>query len=56
MYMEEKENNEEIEVVMGDDSILEISSVKDCMNDLRPKTEKKKNIVIPGRKKDKNKQ
>lgn len=44
---EEQEN--EIEIIMGDDSGLEISDVGDCMNDLRPKdTEKKrKSIVIP---------
>jgi hypothetical protein len=40
-------NSEEIEVVMGDDSELIISEVGDCMTDLRPKTEKKKNVVIP---------
>ena len=33
----ENENNNEIEVVIGDDSILDISEVGDCMNDLRPK-------------------
>ena len=50
----EKENeNEEIEVVMGDDSELIISDVGDCMTDLRPKTEKKKNVVIPVAKKKK---
>ena len=51
---EEKNNkNEGFEIVMGDDSILEISDVGDHMNDLRPKgkEEKKKNIVIPKLKK-----
>ena len=46
---EEKNNkNESFEIVIGDDSALEISDVGDCMNDLRPKgkEEKKKNIVI----------
>ena len=32
-----KEEIEEIEVVIGDDSILNISEVGDCMNDIRPK-------------------
>jgi hypothetical protein len=44
---EKLNNSEEIEVVMGDDSELIISGVGDCMTDLRPKTEKKKNVVIP---------
>ena len=49
---EEKTNNE-IEIVIGDDSTLEISDVGDCMNDLRPKDheKKKKEIVIPKTKK-----
>ncbi len=47
MDKENKNESEEIEVVMGDDSELIISEVGDCMTDLRPKTEKKKNVVIP---------
>ena len=44
-----KEEIEEIEVVIGDDSILNISEVGDCMNDLRPKdsVKKRKNFIIP---------
>ena len=44
-----KNENNEIEIVIGDDSNLEISDVGDCMNDLRPKDrdKKKKGIVIP---------
>lgn len=55
MINEENKNNEveEIEVVMGDDSELIISDVGDCRTDLRPKTEKKKNVVIPVAKKSK---
>lgn len=34
---EEIDNEEEIEVVIGDDSVLNISEVNDCMNQLRPK-------------------
>lgn len=34
---EKKTNTDEIEVVFGDDSVLNISAVGDCMNDLRPK-------------------
>ena len=43
-----KEEIEEIEVVIGDDSILNISEVGDCMNDLRPKdsVKKRKNFII----------
>ncbi len=47
MDKENKNESAEIEVVMGDDSELIISEVGDCMTDLRPKTEKKKNVVIP---------
>ena len=38
--MDNKENNqvEDIEVVIGDDSVLNISEVGDYMNDLKPKT------------------
>lgn len=51
----ENENNEEIEVVIGDDSILNISEVGDCMNDLRPKdsVKNRKNFIIPTAKKKK---
>ena len=52
---EKNENNqvEDIEVVIGDNSILEISEVGDCMNDLRPKTtdKKHKQVIIPKAKK-----
>ena len=50
--MDDKNNDEEIEVVIGDDSNLNISDVGDCMNNLRPKTNKeKKEVVIPVAKK-----
>lgn len=50
-----KDEIEEIEVVIGDDSILNISEVGDCMNDLRPKdsVKKRKNFIIPIAKKKK---
>lgn len=50
---EESEKNNEIEIIMGDDSNLEISDVGVCVNDLRPKDheKKKKEIVIPKTKK-----
>lgn len=50
-----KEEIEEIEVVIGDDSILNISEVGDCMNDLRPKDsiKKRRNFIIPIAKKKK---
>ena len=53
-----KEEFEEIDVVIGDDSILIISEVGDCMNDLRPKdsVKKRKNFIIPIAKKKKNKE
>lgn len=52
-----KENVEDIEVVIGDDSILNISEVGDMMNDLRPQDsiKKRKNFIIPIAKKKKDK-
>ena len=46
---EKMENKENIEVVSGDDSVLNISEVGDCMNQLRPKDQakKRKNFIIP---------
>ncbi len=46
---ENKVNSEEIEVVFGDDSVLNISEVGDCMNDLRPKdsVKNRKKVIIP---------
>lgn len=46
---ENKNNSEEIEVVFGDDSVLNISNVGDCMNDLRPKDsiKNRKKVIIP---------
>lgn len=42
------EENKDLEIVMGDDSDLEISEVGDMINDLRPNTSKeKKSIIIP---------
>lgn len=44
--------NKELEIVIGDDSELNISEVGDIMNNLKPNTsEKKKNIIIPVTKK-----
>lgn len=53
---EKQENiseNNDIEIVFGDDSNLDISDVGDCMNNLRPKDreKKKQGIVIPKTKK-----
>lgn len=53
----EEKNEEDIEVVIGDDSILNISEVNDCMNPLRPKdsVNNRKKFIIPSVKKKKNK-
>ena len=50
---EKMENKENLEVVIGDDSVLNISEVGDCMNQLRPKDQakKRKNFIIPVAKK-----
>lgn len=44
---------EEFEIVIGDDSNLNISEVNDYVDGLKPNTEKKKNVIIPNVKKDK---
>ena len=51
-------NSENLEVVFGDDSVLNISEVGDCMNDLRPKdsVKKRRNFIIPIAKKKKDKE
>ncbi len=51
----ENKKNEDIEIIMGDASDLEISSVGDCVNKLNPKKHKstKQNLVIPKTKKSK---
>ena len=44
----DSEENKDLEIVMGDDSDLEISEVGDIINDLKPNTSKeKKSIIIP---------
>lgn len=46
-----QKNYEDIEVIIGDESVLNISEVKDCMNAIKPKssTTKKntKGVIIP---------
>ena len=42
------EDNNDLEIVMGEDSNIEISEVGDIMNDLKPNTTReKKPIIIP---------
>ena len=46
----ENRSPDDIEVIVGDDSDLEISDVGDYMNSFKPKSRKdhkKKNVVIP---------
>ena len=42
---EKKDDN--IEIVIGDESVLDISEVNDYSEGLKPSTEKKSRIVIP---------
>ena len=45
---DENENNLDIEIIMGDDSELNFSEIKDSIKSLRPKDKvKKDNIIIP---------
>ena len=54
--MKEKNNNVDIEVVIGDQSDLNFSDVKDCVNTLRPKDKKNiKKVIIPKTKNEKKK-
>ena len=48
-----EKNENEIEIVIGDESVLNISEVNDCMNSLRPKNSDKKKVIIPVNKKKK---
>ena len=48
---EENKKAGNIQIVMGDNSNLDISDVGDCMNNLRPKENQKKKVVIPKTKK-----
>ena len=44
----DENNNEDIEIIMGDDSKLNFSEVSDSINVLRPKDKtQKKNVIIP---------
>ncbi len=54
-HKKEEINEEEIEVVIGDESVLNISEVNDCMNPLRPKdsVNNRKKFIIPTAKKKK---
>ena len=49
--VEDKEDD--FEIVIGDDSNLNISEVNDYVDGLKPNKEKKKNVIIPNVKKDK---
>lgn len=54
MKKKRKNNENDIEVVIGDNSELDISDVSDCINNLRPKdSSKKEKIIIPTEKKKK---
>lgn len=53
---EEKDNDLDIEIIMGDDSELNFSDIKDSIKTLRPKDKvKKENIIIPKTKTEKEK-
>lgn len=47
--MNDKSDNKEIEVIIGDETVLNISEVGDCMNTLRPKDsiKNRKKVIIP---------
>ena len=47
--MKKENNNKDLEIVIGDDSELNISEVNDCANKLRPQdlSKQKKKVIIP---------
>lgn len=53
MNILENDDNNEIEVIIGDHSNLSFSEVEDIVEELKPKTNQKKKskIIIPGQKK-----
>lgn len=55
--MKDEKEKEDIEVVVGDDSTLNISEVNDCVNSLRPQdlSKEKKKVIVPVEKKKSNK-
>lgn len=54
--MDDKNNKDnEIEVIIGDNSDLKFSEVEDLVEELKPKVTKKSNIIIPLAKKKSNK-
>ena len=54
---ENKDNDLDIEIIIGDDSELNFSDVSDSIKTLRPKDKvQKKNIIIPKTKSDKEKE
>ncbi len=56
MKEKEEENNDlDIEVIIGDDSNLNFSEAKDCVNTLRPKNKKNmtNKVIVPKTKKSK---
>ena len=57
MDKNEKNNDVDIEVVMGDNTNLNFSEVADCVTTLRPKDKEilKKKVIIPKNKNVKNK-
>ena len=44
---DDKKRDDNIEIVIGDESVLDISEVNDYSEGLKPSTEKKSRIVIP---------
>ena len=55
--MKDENESGDLEVVVGDDSTLNISEVNDCVNTLRPQdlSKEKKKVIIPVEKKKKKK-
>ena len=55
--MKDENNDLDIEIILGDDSELNFSDIKDSINTLRPKDKvQKRNIIIPKTKNEREKE
>ena len=54
---EDNEKYNDLEIIIGDNSNLEFSEAKDCVNSLRPKDNKnmKNKVIVPKNKKEQKK-
>ena len=49
--VKKESNNKKLEIIVGDNTELDISDVGDCVNNLRPKSNSNSTKIIPKNKK-----